>query len=110
MVQSVEPREALLQLDEDVFGTLKASEISVDRVEDARNALHEGEKVEVKIISIDRKNRNIGLSIKAKDLAVEKEAHRDYQQKTERAGPTTLGDLIQAQMDQNDGDSDENSA
>ncbi|MCZ6887875.1 MAG: 30S ribosomal protein S1 [Gammaproteobacteria bacterium] len=110
VVQSVEPREALLLLDEDVFGTLKASEISVDRVEDARNALREGEKVEVKIISIDRKNRNIGLSIKAKDLADEKEAHRDYQQKTERAGPTTLGDLIQAQMDRDDGDSDENSA
>ena len=83
--------------------TLKASEISIDRVEDARNVLTMGETVEVKIISVDRKNRTIGLSIKAKEIDEERQAVRDHQrQETERPGTATLGDLIKAQMDQQD--------
>ena len=103
VVESVEPKEAVITLAPDVTGVLKASEISVDRVEDARNALTVGSEVEVKVISVDRKNRNIGLSIKAKLVADEREAvqeHRSREQQ-ERA-PATLGDLIKAQMDQND--------
>jgi small subunit ribosomal protein S1 len=76
--QEVEPKEAVIELAQDVLGTLKASEISVDRVEDARNVLKPGDEVEVKIISIDRKNRNIGLSIKAKDIEDERSAVRDH--------------------------------
>jgi small subunit ribosomal protein S1 len=105
VVKEVEPKEALLELAEDVYGTLKASEISIDRVEDARNALSVGQEVEVKVISIDRKNRNIGLSIKAKDMDDERAAVREHRSKeSERPGATTLGDLIKAQMDQGGGD------
>ena len=101
VIESVEPKEAVLRLAEDVTGILKASEISIDRVEDARNVLKEGEEVEVKVVSVDRKNRTIGLSIKAKDIADEREAVKAHQrQESERPGPTTLGDLIKAQMDQ----------
>ena len=100
-VVEVQPKEATLELAEEVFGVLKAAEISVDRVEDARTVLKEGEEVEVKIISIDRKNRTIGLSIKSKDIEEERAAVKEHQkQETDRSGPATLGDLIKAQMNQ----------
>ncbi|MEE9254301.1 MAG: S1 RNA-binding domain-containing protein, partial [Pseudomonadales bacterium] len=100
VIQSVEPKEAVILLAEDVTGILKASEISVDRVEDARNVLKAGDEVEVKIIGIDRKSHNIGLSVKAKEFADEREVVRDHQRaESARPGPTTIGDLIKAQMD-----------
>jgi small subunit ribosomal protein S1 len=101
VIRDVEPKEAVIDLAEDVTGILKASEISIDRVEDARNVLSEGQEVEVKIISIDRKNRTIGLSVKAKDIEDERTAVREHRSKeTDRPGTATLGDLIKAQMDQ----------
>ena len=99
-VSAVDAKAATVVLAEDVEGILKASEISRDKVEDARNALKEGDEVEVKIISVDRKNRGVALSIKAKDIADEKEAikaHKESEQ--EAASPATIGDLIKAQMD-----------
>ena len=96
----MEPKEAVVALADDVTGVLKASEISVDRVEDARPVLNEGEEVEVKVISVDRKNRTIGLSIKAKDVADERETVEDHRrQEGARPGTATLGDLIKAQLD-----------
>ena len=99
-------KEVVIELAEDVTGIMKASEISLDRVEDARTALAVDDEVEVKIINVDRKNRTIGLSIKAKDVEEERQAVRDHQkQESDRSGPATLGDLIKAQMNQN-GDDD----
>ena len=96
-------REVVIELAEDVTGVMKASEISVDRVEDARSVLAVDEEIEVKIINVDRKNRTIGLSIKAKDVEEERQAVRDHQkQESDRSGPATLGDLIKAQMNQNE--------
>ena len=102
VIKEVSAKAAIVELAEEVLGTLKASEISIDRVEDASNVLKEGEEVEARIISIDRKNRNIGLSIKAKDQAEEKAAMKELrtkQESSETAGPTTIGDLIKAQME-----------
>jgi small subunit ribosomal protein S1 len=100
-VTEVDAKSAVITLAEDVEGVLKASEISMDRVEDARNALSQGSEVEVKIISIDRKNRVIGLSVKAKEMAEEVTAVKEHREKAaEAANPTTIGDLIKAQMDQ----------
>ena len=101
IVKEVTAKAAIVELAEDVLATLKASEISVDRVEDATNVLKEGEEVEARIISIDRKNRNISLSIKAKDQADEKAAMKELRTKQdeEASGPTTIGDLIKAQME-----------
>ena len=48
---------AVIELDGDVEGYLRASEIARDRVEDARNELKEGDEVNAMIINIDRKNR-----------------------------------------------------
>jgi len=103
VIREVEPKEATLELADEVFGILKASEISIDRVEDARNVLNVGDEIEVKIISVDRKNRVIGLSIKSKDIEEERAAVREHRDReSDRPGATTLGDLIKAQMDQND--------
>lgn len=104
---AVEPKEAILELAPEVEGILKASEISIDRVEDARNALTIGDEIEVKIVSVDRKNRIIGLSIKAKDIAEERQAVKEHRStESDRPGAKTLGDLIKAQMDQNETGSD----
>jgi small subunit ribosomal protein S1 len=105
VIKEVEPKEAIIELAPDVTGTLKASEISQDRVEDARNVLKAGEEVEVKIISIDRKSRNIGLSVKAKDIEDERTAVREHRSREPEQRPaTTLGDLIKQQMDQGSND------
>ena len=99
-VKEVDAKAAVITLAEDVEATLKASELSRDKVEDARNVLKEGETVEAKIISVDRKNRTIALSVKAMEIDDEKEAIKAQKEKeAEMAGPTTIGDLIKAQMD-----------
>ncbi len=98
-VKEVDAKAAVITLADEIEGVLKASEISRDKVEDARNALKVGDSVEVKIISVDRKNRVIALSIKAKDIDDEKEAVRSHrEQEAEQAAPATIGDLIKQQM------------
>ncbi len=102
IVKEVDAKGAIITLADDIEATLKASEISRDRVEDARNVLKEGEEVEAKIISVDRKSRLIQLSIKSKDVEDEKEAIQSLKDKPAAdvaAGPTTLGDLLRAQME-----------
>ena len=102
IVKEVDAKGAIITLADDIEATLKASEISRDRVEDARNVLKEGEEVEAKIISVDRKSRVIQLSIKSKDVEDEKEAIQSLRTKPEAAestGPTTIGDLLRAQME-----------
>ena len=99
IVKSVEAKEAVIELAEGIDAILKASEIRIDRIEDARNELKVGDSVEAKIVAVDRRNRSINLSIKAKDVADEKQAIRDVREMDVTAdGPTTIGDLIKAQM------------
>jgi small subunit ribosomal protein S1 len=98
-VIAVDAKSVTVKLADDVEATLKASEISRDKVEDARNALKEGDEVEAKIISVDRKSRSISLSIKSKDVEDDKDAVRDHNKKeADQPAPTTIGDLIKAQM------------
>ncbi|MDB6443507.1 30S ribosomal protein S1 [Pseudomonas sp. 21TX0197] len=98
IVKEVDAKGAIITLADDIEATLKASEISRDRVEDARNVLKEGEEVEAKIISVDRKSRVIQLSIKSKDVEEEKEAIQSLRDKPATDAPvaTTLGDLLRA--------------
>jgi len=105
-VTEVDAKGAMIKLADDVFGMLKASEISRDKVEDARNALAAGDTVEAKIINVDRKNRVIGLSIKAKDVQDEKEAIKALKEQEAETAPTTIGDLIKAQMESGKGRED----
>jgi small subunit ribosomal protein S1 len=105
-IVAVDQREATIELAEDVTAQLKASEISVDRVEDARSILNEGDDIEVKIVNIDRKTRSINVSVKAKDIEDERRAVRDHQkQEVDRPGAATLGDLIKAAKNDQMGES-----
>ncbi len=97
-VKSLDAKGAVIQLTEDVDGYLRASEVSRDRVEDIRTHLKEGDKVEAMIINIDRKNRQINLSIKAKDTA--DQASVLQKMAAERStGTTNLGALLKAKLD-----------
>jgi len=98
-VASIDARAATINLAEGVEGVLRASEISRDKVEDARNILKEGDEIEVKIVSVDRKNRVLSLSIKAIEIDDEKNAIQDHKnQEPGVAAPATIGDLIKAQL------------
>ncbi|MFM8929561.1 MAG: 30S ribosomal protein S1 [Betaproteobacteria bacterium] len=101
-VKTVDARGAEIDLGEEVIAYLRASELSRDRVEDARNLLKEGDEVNAMIINIDRKARSIQLSIKAKDSADQQEAMQRLTQSNEReaAGTTSLGALLRAKLDQ----------
>jgi small subunit ribosomal protein S1 len=81
-------------------GYLRASEVSRDRVEDIRTKLKEGDSVTAMIINVDRKNRTINLSIKAKDLAEDTEAMQKLaSDKQASTGTTNLGALLKAKLD-----------
>ena len=97
-VTEVEARQAYVKVADGVEGTVRSSEISQDRVDDARYALKTGEEVEVKIISVDMRDRKLGLSIKARELESEKEAHREYKKATDETRTATLGDLIKDEL------------
>jgi small subunit ribosomal protein S1 len=99
IVKEVEAKAAVITLADDVEAVLKASELSREKVEDARNLLKVGDEVEAKIIAVDRKNRSINLSVKSKDVEDEKAAMKELSSKqSDQAAPATLGDLIKAQM------------
>ncbi|QQD22864.1 30S ribosomal protein S1 [Venatoribacter cucullus] len=102
-VIAVEAKSATVEIAPGVEATLKASEISRDKVEDARNALNEGDTVEAVITAVDRKNRTISLSVKSKDDVADKAALKEQRAKAEAemTGPTTIGDLLKEQLNKN---------
>ena len=98
-VKSMDAKGAVIQLEADVEGYLRASEVSRDRVEDIRTHLKEGDEVEALIINVDRKSRSIQLSIKAKDAAEEAGAMSKLQSTdSATAGTTNLGALLKAKL------------
>jgi small subunit ribosomal protein S1 len=99
-VKSIESKGAVVELEKDVEGYLRASEISRDRVEDVSKHLSEGQQIEAVIINIDRKSRSIQLSIKQKDAAEETAALQKHAAETSNAstGTTNLGALLKAKL------------
>lgn len=98
-VTEVDAKGAKVKLADDVEGYLRVSEIQQDKVDDASKVLNVGDEVEAKIINIDRKTRNISLSIKAKDEAEQREAIKELRANTAQDNqPKTIGDLIKEQM------------
>ncbi len=95
-VREVDAKGAIIDLGNGVDGQLRASELSRDRVEDARTLLKVGEEVEAKFTGVDRKGRSISLSIKAKDIHEEQEAMQNY--RTDSPTGTSLGDLLKEQI------------
>ncbi len=98
-VTEVDVRGATVDLGDGVTGTLRASELARGRVEDARTMIKVGDEVEAKFTNVDRKNRSVALSIKAKEVHEEAEALSSYKSET-AAGTsgTTLGELLKEKM------------
>ncbi len=92
-VATVDAKGAVVDLGNGIEGYLRASELSRDRVEDARTVLKEGDDIEARFVGMDRKNRSISLSVKAKEIQEEAQAMEDYARNTS-SGTTTLGDLL----------------
>jgi len=98
-VKAIEAKGAVIELEKDVEGYLRASEIARDRVEDVSKHLSEGQQIEAVIINIDRKSRSINLSIKQKDAAEESAALQKHAaESSASAGTTNLGALLKAKL------------
>ncbi|MDM8544901.1 30S ribosomal protein S1 [Candidatus Venteria ishoeyi] len=97
VVTEADAKGGVIKLADSVEGYLRVSELSRERIEDARSILKEGEEIEAKFIGVDRKKRSISLSIKAKDSDEESAAIQDYGQSATSTA-ATLGDLIKEQM------------
>src|SRR5699024_7319909 len=103
-INTVDARGASIDLGNGVSGYIRASDIARDRVEDARTALTEGEAVEARFVGVDRKNRTISPSIRAKEEKEERDATREYADvDSASSGTTSLGDLLKEQIDAQDG-------
>ncbi len=100
IIKEVDAKGAIISLDDEgVEGYLRASDLSRDKVEDARSVLKEGEKIEAKFVGFDKKNRSISLSVKAKDFEDEKAVITQYNSDSANAGTTSMADLLKEQMD-----------
>ncbi|MGW8269912.1 MAG: 30S ribosomal protein S1 [Burkholderiales bacterium] len=101
VVKSVDAKGAIVAINPDVEGYLRASEFSRDRIDDLRTHLKEGDTVQAMITNIDRKNRSINLSVKAKDISEESDAMKQLrsEQAASAAGSTNLGALLRAKLD-----------
>jgi len=99
IIGEVDAKGAAVDLGDGVEGYIRASEIARDRVEDARTILKQGDEIEARFIGVDRKNRSLNLSIKAKDTAEEAEAIQGYSRNQADVGGGTLGDLLKEQME-----------
>jgi small subunit ribosomal protein S1 len=98
VIKEVDAKGAVISLADSVDGYLRASEIQRDRVEDARTILKVGDPIEAKFVGVDKKNKSISLSIKAKDSEEETAALKGYSQQQPTAA-TTLGDIFKEQME-----------
>jgi small subunit ribosomal protein S1 len=104
-VKSVDAKGAVIDIG-GAEGYLRASEFSRDRVEDLSKVLNEGDSVQAMIINVDRKNRSINLSVKAKDLSEESDAMKQLRAEnaSASAGATNLGALLRAKLEKGGGD------
>jgi len=98
VVREVELKAAIIDLGGGVEGHLRAAEVAQERIDDIRSVMKVGDEVEAKFIAVDKKNRTIALSIKAKDVDEEQAAVRGYAPSS-AVGTASLGDIIKEQMD-----------
>lgn len=99
-VSEITSKGLVLTLAEGVEGSVRISEVSRDRIDNLSTLYSIGDEVEALVINIDRRSRVIALSIKQLEIAQEKKAMDSVSQQSETdlSGPTTIGDLIKAQM------------
>lgn len=108
-VIDVDPKGAVVEIADGVEGYLKVSDIAKERLEDARQALKEGDEIEAQIVQIDKKNRSIALSIRARETAAQSRMTKQlsHEQQAAAAGATNLGALLRAKLDERANDSHE---
>ena len=99
IIRSVDAKSAVVQLSDGVEGTIRASELSRDDVDDARKFLKEGQEIEAMLVGVDRKKRSLTLSVKAKESEEEAVAIQEYSAEKEVTGTTRLGDLLKKKLD-----------
>ncbi len=105
VVTEVDARGAILDLPGGLQGQLRASELSRDRVEDARTVLKVGDEIDAKFTGVDRKSRMVSLSIKAKEAHEEAEVMQNYKSDAgSSSSGTSLGDLLREQISNRDND------
>lgn len=102
IIGEVDVKGAVIDLGEGVEGYLRASELDRERIEDARTVLNKGDEIEAKFTGVDRKNRTIALSVKAKDHEEEAKVVEEYSRGTGGQATTSLGDILKEQMDGNE--------
>ena len=95
-ITSVQQNGAVVELGTDVEGFIRVADISREHIEDARTELKVGQEIETRIVSSDKKRRNISQSIRAFSEDFEKSIKANY--KAEQVSPTTIGDLIKEKM------------
>ena len=100
-VTEVDAKGATVDVGGGLEGYLRASELSRERVEDARAVLKPGEEIEARFTGLDRKSRQVSLSIKAKEAWEEAEAMQSYKKSDSTTG-TSLGDLLKEQISSQD--------
>ena len=99
-VTEVDAKGATIAIADGIEGYLRGSELGREKVEDVRSVLKEGDEVEAKIVNVDRKTRNLSLSVKAMEIDDERAAIKDHKnQEAAEVSPGTIGDLIKAQME-----------
>jgi small subunit ribosomal protein S1 len=100
-VKEVDAKGATIDLGDGIEGYVSARDISYDRIDDASQHLKVGDKIEAKLVGMDRKGRTLQLSIKAKDEAETQEALAEYQKTSAEAasGTTKLGALLREQLE-----------
>ncbi len=97
-IVELDAKSATIELAEGVDGVIRASELSIDEVDDARKLLKEDDDLEAMIVGVDRKRRVINLSVKAKESKDEAAVLQEYSAENESA-TTKLGDLLKEQLD-----------
>jgi small subunit ribosomal protein S1 len=95
-ISEVDAKGATITLADGVEGYIRVADIARERIEDASTALKAGESVEAKFVGVDRKNRVISLSVKAKDEADEKEAIDSLKQQDEASMGNAMLDAFNA--------------
>ena len=95
-VTEVDAKGVTVNLSEEVDGYIRVADLSVDRIEDATEAANVGDSIEAKFMGVDRKNRTVNLSVKAKDQADEKEAIDKVNQQEDAGFASAMAEAFKA--------------
>ena len=97
IIKEVSEKFAVVELEDGVLGQVKAVDVAKERTNDVSEVLKAGDEVEAKFVGMDRRNKMLTLSIKAKEYDEMNKVLKDY--KDASTGTTSFGDLLKEKMD-----------